>query len=370
MKKLLPIIVLGVVTLGVILARKGNEQQTTNQQAATSQNTSSTSPADSAQNSGTSSTTSGSETKTSDANSELNTVEDEIKPAAELYASADAALAAVKAASKEYDDLVIEQFVEPDQACSWCNEFYAKLAETMTSDATNNDERSYFAEILAVSGKVDNVNTLVKAAEGAKDSEQKDAYAEALEMTVGDDEVVRYFSDHLGTEDSGLKESMLAAVTNHGSRLAVDVLYQETVKNDDPDGYYSIGIGLGEMIPDDDTIPYLQELASKRDKFSHLAVKALLNQGDKGLKTVVTMLEQGGDEAGNKQLLKDAVDHVAYEDTTSAYLEDLAKNSKNPVIVEFSKEALKEIDSADEDLDIDIQTEGAQSEASDVKTEG
>jgi hypothetical protein len=363
MKKLLPIILLGAVTVGVILARKGGEQQTQEQQANNASNGSvAQGTSQGADTSNTSSTSTTSEGKTAQANSELNIVEDEIKPAAELYASADAALLAVKAAAKEYDDIVIEQFVEPDQACAWCNDFYAKLAETMTSDATNNDERSYYAEILAVSGRVDNVNTLVEAVGAAKDSEQKEAYAEALEMTVGDDEVVRYFSDHLNTEDSSLKESMLAAVTNHGSRLAVDVLYQETVKNDDPDGYYSIGIGLGEMIPDDDTLPYLEELAAKRDKFSHLAVKALLNQGDKGLKSVVAMLEQGGDETANKQLLKDAVDHVAYEDTTSAYLEELSKTSKNSVIIEFSKEALKEIDSSDEDLDIDVQTDSAETE--------
>jgi len=84
-----------------------------------------------------------------------------------------------------------------------------------------------------------------------------------------------------------IQEASIAAVTNQGTRLAAELLYNQTQKAGDPDGYYSRGIGLGEFIPDPDAIPYLQELVKKQDQYSPLAVKALINSGTDGLRLVL-----------------------------------------------------------------------------------
>ena len=92
------------------------------------------------------------------------------------------------------------------------------------------------------------------------------------------DDVVTELSGYVNSNNELLQESAVAAITNQGSKLAAETLYKHTVEKGDADGYYSLGIGLGELIPDDETLPYLNELVSKRDKYSHLAVKALLNR--------------------------------------------------------------------------------------------
>lgn len=280
---------------------------------------------------------------------------EDIKPATELYTNAEQALKAVEDGASEYDDLILEQFVDPDPACNWCPEFYASINEKMLDSDISADEKSYYAEILAISGRVDNIASLVNVIQGSSNEDDKDVYAEALEVTVGDDSVVQYLGDQLNTSDELLKESTIAAITNHGSKLAIDLLYKQTIEKGDPDGFYSLGIGLGEVIPDDDTLPYLQELASKRDEYSHLAVKALLNQGDDGLRRVMTLLENSENSDFDRQMLEDAVDHVAFEDETEAYLERMAENGKTEISREFAKDILSDFEDLDEEETLDFE---------------
>ena len=149
-------------------------------------------------------------------------------------------------------------------------------------------------------------------------------------------------------ENELLQESVVAAITNHGSRLAVDVLYKHTVESGDPDGYYSLGIGLGEIIPEEESLPYLTELATKRDPYSHLAVKSLLNYGTDGLKTVIEILENSDDPEFDRQMLEDAVDHVNYEEETEGYLKQIMSNTEKPVVTEFAKEILEDFELEDD----------------------
>jgi hypothetical protein len=274
---------------------------------------------------------------------------EDIKPATELYTSAEQALEAVKSGSVDYDDLVLEQFAELGEECTWCDEFYGSVGELMLAPESNDDERSYYAEVLAISGRVDNVAALVNATKNADDENAADIYAEALEVTIGDDKVVRYLGEQLTTENELLKESVVAAITNHGSRNAIDLLYRETVKEGDPDGFYSLGIGLGEVIPEEDSLPYLTELTTNRDAYSHLSLKALLNYGDDGLKTVMNLLESSNNPEFDKQMLQDAVDHVAYEENTEEYLRDIIQNSESDNAKEFANEILEDFDLEEEE---------------------
>ena len=218
-------------------------------------------------------------------------LEEEIKPATEIYSSAEEAMAALNKAAIDYDDLVLEQFAELDDSCSFCPELYAEVQKKIFAADTNEDEKSYFAEVLAISGRVENVEFLIGAIEKAPNPDMADVLTEALEITYGGDDVVDYLGEQLSTKDETLKESVVAALTNHGSRQAIDLLYAETVNSGDPDGYYSLGIGLGEIIPEEDAMPYLVDLANKQDEYSHLAVKALLNAGNEGLKQVMDIVE-------------------------------------------------------------------------------
>ena len=273
------------------------------------------------------------------------TVDTQEKTAVELYKSADEAIQAIKQASLSYDDLVLEQFTNIGDDCSWCPSFYQQVKQMMTSAEVNPEQRNYFAEVLAVSGKVDNVKTLLEAVKNAPSQEVAENFAQALELTVGKDDVVNLLGEHIGDDNATLREAVVAAVTNQGSRHAVDLLYKNTVERGDPDGMYSKGIGLGELVPEEDAIPRLQELMNQRDKYSHLAVKAILNSGAEGLKLVFDTLSNSKNADFDREMIKGAIDHVSWDEETMAVVDKVLASSPSPLVSEFAnkiKEDLKQ----------------------------
>lgn len=285
---------------------------------------------------------------------DMEGLEDEdLRPAAERYTSAEQALAAVKAAAGSYDDLVLEQFMTPGEECSWCPEFYKGVRELAFSPQTKSEERSYYAELLAISGRLDNITALMDGIKNAPNQEEKDIFLESLELSMGGDDVVKYLGEQMQTDDTAVKESVVAAITNQGSRLSAELLYQEAVSSGDPDGYYSSGIGLGELVPDDSTIPYLQEIALKRDAYSHLAVKSLLNNGVNGVRVVFDVLTNSKDPDFDRRMLKDAIDHVVFDEEIESFVTKISQTSKQPVVSEFAKQILDEFKSAEQDDTVD-----------------
>ena len=282
------------------------------------------------------------------------------KSAIELYKTADEALAAIKQASLTYDDVILEQFTNIGEDCSWCDSFYASVKGMMTSGEVNPEQRNFFAEVLAVSGKVENLKSLVEAIKSAPNQETAESFAQALELTVGKDEVVKFLGENFNSDNETLKEASIAAVTNQGSRLAVDLLHKVTSEQGDADGGYSKGIGLGELVPDEEAMPRLQELMNQRDKFSHLAVKSLLNSGAEGLKVVLDSLSSSKDPEFDKEMLKGAVDHVSWDEETMAVVDRALAANNSPVISEFAnriKEELKQSETGSSE-------EGSQAEES------
>lgn len=284
-------------------------------------------------------------------NQEMFNAEGETKPAAQFYANAEDAFKAIQNGAKDYDDMILEQFTLPGEDCTWCPELYKSIKDTLADQALPNDQRSYYAEILAISGKVENLGVLVDGIKNASSKEIEDTYAEALELTAGRDDVVEYLTEHMSSTSDSLREASVAAVTNQGSRLAAEVLYKNTVDRGDPDGYYSVGIGLGELVPSEETLPYLQELALKRDQYSHLAVKALINGGQPGLQIVFDILNNSKDGDADRKLLQDSIDHVNYDEETEAFLKKTAETSKQPVAVEFAKQILEDFNSMNTEME-------------------
>jgi len=280
--------------------------------------------------------------------SEEDDLEEDIRPAGQVYSSAQEAFEALKKGAKTYDDIALERFADIDQSCSWCPELFNTVRQELLTPGNSEDEKSYFAEVLAISGSPENISFLVDSFKNSADQDFKDVLAEALEVAVGNDQVVDYLGSQLDTTDESLKESLIAALTNHGSKKAIDILYLETIKQGKPDGYYSLGIGLGEVIPDEESVPYLVDLAKKRDDYSHLAVKALLNSGIEGLKIVMDIVGSSQDTSSNGKLLQDALDHVPFEDDTEQYLKKLISTSNNSSVKEFAQEILDDFKDDDD----------------------
>lgn len=264
-----------------------------------------------------------------------------VQPASVAYKSADEALEAVRKGAIDYDDAILEQFTQPGDDCTWCSDFYKGLRDMVSASGITPDQLSYYSELLAISGRMENIQALVDGIKSPASDEQAQAFAEALELTTGKDNIVQFLGEQLSSTDDRLRESAVAAITNQGTRLAAELLYKHTVERGDPDGYYSQGIGLPEFIPDEESMPYLQELVSKRDQYSHLAVKSLFNAGLGGIKMVFNSISSSKDAEGDRALLKDAIDHINYEEDVERYLEEQANNSKQPAIQEFSRKALE-----------------------------
>lgn len=277
------------------------------------------------------------------------------RPAAEVYNSLDDALAAVKKGALDYDDIVLEQFVEPGEDCTFCPELYKKVTDLMLQSDASEDERAYYSELLAISGRKENIQTLVESIQNATNEDAADIFAESLELTIGDDNVVKYLAGFIEDKNELLQEASVAAITNQGSKLAAETLYEHTVARNDPDGYYEIGIGLGELIPEQETLPYLQEIMLKKDPYSHLAVKSLLNYGYDGLVMVFDALTNSQNPDFDKQMLTDAIDHVGYEEETEKFVKQILEKNPSPVVEQFAKDILEgfeldgELDSEDDE---------------------
>lgn len=163
-------------------------------------------------------------------NSEIFDAAGDTRPAAEMYKNFNDALAAIKKGAGEYDDIILEQFTTPGDDCAWCAELYAAVKGLIADPTTPQDQRSYFAELLAVSGRVENLQTLVDAISSAPNSEVADVYAEALELAMGKDDVAKFLGAQMTSPNETLRKSSIAAVTNQGSRLAAELLYKNTAE--------------------------------------------------------------------------------------------------------------------------------------------
>jgi len=343
MKKLLPVILLVVVAAGLWFALSSKDALPPGSTAAAGMPSKGTasSPSDAA---GTINNIKTGNAADADGEDEEGTETYDERNAVERYKTADEALKAIKDGAVDYDDLVLDQFTNLPGNCGWCEEFYKNVKDLLIAPDTKAEQKSFYAEVLAISGRVENVKSLVELIKTAANKEDADLYAEALELTVGKDEVVKYLGEQLDQGGDQLRESSVAAITNQGSRLAIEMLHGHTVKRGDADGYYSVGIGLGEVVPESDAYPYLQELVTKRDQYSHLAAKALLNSGIDGLKIVVDSLANNINADFDTEMLKTAKDHVTFDDETVQYLREVAEKSKNPSVQAFARDTLAEFD--------------------------
>ena len=274
---------------------------------------------------------------------EVNAVED--RPATDLYKSAEEALKAVKDGASRYDDVILQQFTQLGPDCSWCDTFYKSIQDTLKEGTLPTDQKSYFAELLAISGKAENVEALLNFAETSPEGENKNLFSEALELVIGNDKVVQYLGDKLAsTTGNELKESLVAAISNQGSSLSVDTLYKYCTSSGNADCYYSAGTGLGEVIPDEEAYPALQQIISKRDDYSHNGVKALLNSGVEGLKKVFETMATTNDVEKDRKILREAAEHISFDEDTQAYLRDMQAKTKNPALAELAKTTLDNFD--------------------------
>ena len=275
---------------------------------------------------------------------------DDVKPAAVAYKNADEALAAIKKGAADYDDQILEQFTNPGDDCTFCTQLYGDLKDLLGAASTKNEEKAFYAEILAISGRVDNVKNLVDGYKASASTENKEVYSAALELVTGKDDVVKYLGSELATDNPDLRESVVAAMTNQGGSLAFDTLFKHVISTNNPDGYYSIGAGPGEMILNDEGLAKAQEYAQKRDAYAPLAVKAMLNSGMQGIKYVMDIVASSNDVKSNDQLLAGAVDHVGYDEQVEAYFKEKV-NDPNPSVSAFAKKVLEDYASQENAVD-------------------
>jgi hypothetical protein len=279
------------------------------------------------------------------------------KPATELYKDFDAALAALKKGAADYDDITLEQFTNLPENCSWCGELYAAAKDMMINPSTPSEQRSFYAEVLAVSGRPENLKSLIEAAKGATSDEDRDLFTQALELSQGGDKIAPFLSDQLkDAANDGVKESIVAALTNQGSRVATELLYQYIDSKGGTDPFYQVGTGPAEVVPQPEVFPYLQERILKRDGLSGDAVKSLLNAGVDGLKLVMSSIANSPNRDADRKMLEGALDHMSFDEDSLNFLKNLRDSSPDPFVKETAtkylaaaeEEAAKAVPATDE----------------------
>ena len=79
-------------------------------------------------------------------------------------------------------------------------------------------------------------------------------------------------------------------------------------------------------------------------KRQHLAIKALINQGDQGLREAVNVIEGSNDSTLNQKLLADALDHVSFDEETESYIKEVEKTTSNPDVKAFAAEIIADME--------------------------
>jgi len=231
----------------------------------------------------------------------------------ETYASAKDALYAVSTAAKNYDNDMLEKFKLPGTNCSWCEEFYSQVRGLLSSESMPLAERHYMALLLAESGRPENIEALIDAAVTATSTELKNLFSEALELTVGNDEVVRFLGMQLEKAPEGVRESIGTALTRQSSLAAAEELYRQARINPaEEEISFNDGIGLEELAATEEVLPFLSEIVRKRDEVSNLAAVALINSGEAGFREFLTVIESP--EYADTQLLDTVLKNVAFSE--------------------------------------------------------
>lgn len=134
MKKIIPVILIVVIAGGVFLFinQSTSVSPTTNNQGATTESGNKTGTDVVASTDGTGSvnvgtTTGGGSTATKDPAKVDEDGEEQDKPAAEAYKSAEEAMKAIKNGAVDYDDRILEQFTFVGEDCTWCDAVYSQV---------------------------------------------------------------------------------------------------------------------------------------------------------------------------------------------------------------------------------------------------
>jgi hypothetical protein len=356
MKKLVPLLVLVIALGGYFYFTPGT--QTTTSSSSTSRSAQREGAAGGQAKSSTFASDPVSPKMTDGATGERGQEDDQeptMRPLTEAYASADEALAAVLKGAKDYDDSILEQFTQPDESCTWCGEFYTSVRDMINNPQTPQEQRSYLSEILAISGRTENLQSLIEAIKAAPSTQSADLYAEALELAVGKDDITQLLGDQMNATNDTLREASVAALTNQGTRLAADLLIKDLKEKGDPDTYYSQGIGPGEFIPNEEAIPAFQELVRERGVGAGVGIKALLNAGMPGVRVVFDELENSPNPEADAALLRGAEDHINVEPELLDYANQVIARNRNATAVNFAKRAQQLIQTADQPEEEDSQ---------------
>ena len=252
----------------------------------------------------------------------------------------------VRQAAQTNDQAVLAEISQMNQDCEWCDSFYDQTRRALSGADLTPKERAYLASVLARSGRTDNVRQLVQLMEEAANHPEAGVnpgtYSNPLEDVPVGPEIVDQIAADLASNNPFLREAAVSILTKQGTVSAAEQLYNHTVERGDPDGYYRAGIGIGEMKPKAEALEYIEQLVNKRDQYSHLAVKALLNYGKEGLDRVVAIFGQSSSYEMDKLMLRGAIDHISSAPEMLTYVEGLSQSAGSKAIRELAKDVLRE----------------------------
>ena len=257
------------------------------------------------------------------------------------FTSGEQALNALRNGAIRGDPLTLQRFANLPRDTPWAEEFYRDVSAQLDDKKADPDDRQYAANVLAISGRAENIQALFDRVANAGSPEDISMLTSALAMANGGDEIVPLAVKELGSGNPNVQFSALTALTNQGSRAAAEALYAHALETGgSPESEKEDGTGLSMMLPDQEAVGFLSDVLRKEDRFSALAIGPLVNGGESGINAVFDVLQSTKNDAFREELLTALSSKLAVDETVLGKLTEL-QNSPDARLREFATEMLQ-----------------------------
>jgi hypothetical protein len=231
--------------------------------------------------------------------------------AARIYSTAEQALPFVEEFLSTGLTETLAEFTGIQGDCSWCAELFQQLGDMIADTSTPEEERFRAAMLLSGTARVEAAEVLIEKAEQDPTFGVRTVLFESLARVPPTPEIIALYNQKLQDNDAEkIREALVAALGFGRSLEAAQALYRDITLHNDTDGFARDRIGLAYFNADASALPYIRSLVDKRDEFSALAFRSLLNSGEQGMQIALEILEANPNDSFFAEIVQDAPKYV------------------------------------------------------------
>jgi hypothetical protein len=249
--------------------------------------------------------------------------------AARIYSTAEQALPFVEEFLSTGLTETLAEFTGIQGDCSWCAELFQQLGDMIADTSTPEEERFRAAMLLSGTARVEAAEVLIEKAEQDPTFGVRTVLFESLARVPPTPEIIALYNQKLQDNDAEkIREALVAALGFGRSLEAAQALYRDITLHNDTDGFARDRIGLAYFNADANALPYIRSLVEKRDEFSPLAFRSLLNSGEEGLRTALDVLASEPNDTFWSDVIQNAPKYLRRIDMAKSNIDSLARERR------------------------------------------